>query len=1031
MKAFSLIAILLAFLSGGNNVYAPPHMPVAEKGIIDFTDWSFQDEGFVYLNGEWEFYWNKLLSPGESEDPKQKLYRNILDNWKHKDKYGHATYRLKIKIKEAERYAIYVPIIQIAHKLWIDDVLIGENGTVGTNRDSEIPEIRNYVEELYLTEGVHNITLHVSSYRMNNGGVRLPISFGKYKDIQSYRELKIFIEAMVLGLVGFMTISHFYLFWLNKKDYSNIHFIVICICTFLYFFLRSERFLFSLFFINLDWWILFKVGFITTYSVGPTFFIFNHSLYPTKYSEILLRPVKIIWGIFIACVLFLPAFIYVGLLSYYKLFIIIIFASIFMQTATAVKMKMKGSIVALSGVIVFTIGLAGEIIYDNRISSVSIFVPSYLFFLLTQSFLTSIKSSEAYKALAKSRAEISNQNIELNRLSSLKDEFLSNTTHELKTPLHGIMGIADALKDGIAGELNKETKSNLSIIINSAQRLSLLVNDILDAQRLKNQDIELNLTSFDLNRVVSVVVSVSQPLLKNKPVELINSINPDTFFVHADSNRLYQIIQNFVSNACKFTESGSIEISATKKKDMIHIAVTDTGIGISTKDQRRIYKRFEQVEHMVTGSGLGLSISKSLVELHGGSVFLESVFGKGSRFGFTMPSGSKTIQNESMQLPRMLNYTNEAQVISEIAPELHGQQILVVDDEPLNLKVVTDYLTMAKYKVHQCNSGQGAIEYLKDHKPDLILLDVMMPEIDGFTVCKDIREKYSHFEMPVIFITAKNQVTDLVQGFSLGGNDYLTKPFTKEELLARVRSQFATSKAKDRLINLRDFANKTCSFKNVDKLTKEVFTYVTADPIVEMAATFLNERLVKCTNSNKKECIKVFDQWRSNGIVKNGFIILNLKEINNFIIIIKTQVDVSPVDIEYFKNLEAQAEIIIKGFRRLVSDIDFIKDIFTIASLKNHIRFIRSKDKVAFLYEDKNDDSISLNSSLKTIECFFHKDLIRVNRSCLINPNKIVKINKDYKNRKKYLVNVDGEKISVSTKIIDVMVNNGYAQIEE
>lgn len=1030
MKAFSLIAILVAIFSGGNNVYAPANLPVAEKGCLDLTAWSFHNKGFVYLNGEWEFYWNKLLSSDEFVDTRQKKYRNILDNWKEKEKrYGYATYRLKIKIKHPERYAIYIPIIQIAHKLWIDDILVGTNGIVGTSRDNENPEIRNYIKELYLTQGVHNITIHVSNYRFNNGGIRLPISFGMYQDIQDYRELKLFIEALVLGLVAFLIINHLAAFLLNRKNYSNIYFLLVCVCTFIYFFFRCERFLLS-FFLNQNWWLLSQIGFIATFSIGPTLFLFNHYIYPIKFSKKLFKPVKIIWGMFVLSVLFLPQFLYVRLVSLYEIFLCLIFLSIFIQAAAALKNKVKGSLVGLLGVVIFIIGLVGEIFYDSRISPVSIFVPCYLFFLLTQSFLTSIKSFQDYKALKKSREEISNQNIELNRLNKLKDEFLSNTTHELKTPLHGIMGIADALKDGIAGELNQKAKSNLSIIINSAQRLSLLVNDILDTQRLKNKDIELNLTSFDLNQVVNIVINISKPLLKNKPVELKNYVHPEDFFVYADSNRLYQIIQNFVSNACKFTESGSIEISAKKKDGMIHITVKDTGIGISNKDQKRIFKRFEQVEHMSAGSGLGLSISKILVEFHGGSVFLESTLGKGSLFTFTIPSGSKPIQNKEIQLPKMLSHVHETQVVPKIIPEQQGQHILVVDDEPVNLKVVSDYLTMSNYKVHQSTSGQGAMKYLEDHKPDLVLLDVMMPEIDGFSVCKKIRKKYSQFEMPVIFLTAKNQITDLVQGFSLGGNDYLTKPFSKNELLARVRCQLAILKAKVRLVNLREFANKISLFRNVDNLVKETFKYVVDDVNVDSAALFCDDKFVDCTHADSQKFIEVYSIQNSldHHIHKgdDSFIFLRFKEVKNCVIIIKNKTVSTPVDIEYFKALETQAGIIVKNFQNLISDKSFLEDLNIITNIKKHIRFIKRENRQTILYEDKDDKTVYLNSSLKTIESFFSKDLIRVNRFCLINPKKIMWIHKCRYQKSKtdgYEINVDGEKIRLSKNHIDNLSN--------
>lgn len=617
--------------------------------------------------------------------------------------------------------------------------------------------------------------------------------------------------------------------------------------------------------------------------------------------------------------------------------------------------------------------------------------------------------------------EIEEQNKELTRLSGLKDNFLSNTTHELKTPLHGIIGIADALKDGITGELNRQAKSNLSIIINSAKRLSLLVNDILDSQRLKKKDIVLDLKSFDINQIAVVVCGVSQPLIKDKPVVLQNHIAPGKFFVNADSNRLYQILQNLVSNACKFTDSGHIKISASRKDDMVSITVSDTGKGIPKEDHERIFKSFEQAKPMATGTGLGLSISKKLVELHGGSIYVESTPNIGSKFIFTIPSGSKIDQSEEIQISNVLSHNDDSEILFKKTKDQQGHEILVVDDDPVSLKVVSDYLILNRYKVHQCSSGKDAIDSIKENKPDLVLLDVMMPEIDGFSVCKKIREKHNQFDLPIIFLTAKNYVTDLVQGFSLGGNDYLTKPFSKNELLARVNGQIAISKAKNRLVSLREVANKTWKFKNTDMFTKEIFKIVAADPVVEVAAAFLNERLVKCTSSNKKECIAVFNEWILNRLVQDGFVFLNFKEIKNFVIFIKTQVGSSPIDIEYFKNLEAQAGIIVQNFRQLMSDTNFLNDIYKITSLKKHIRFIRTENKVTKLYEDLNDKNIVLNSSLNTIECFFPDDLIRANRSCLINPKKILNIKKEEKKGNKYFINVDGENISVSQIIIDTL----------
>lgn len=618
----------------------------------------------------------------------------------------------------------------------------------------------------------------------------------------------------------------------------------------------------------------------------------------------------------------------------------------------------------------------------------------------------------------KKKIELRNQ--ELITLNSLKDNFLANTTHELKTPLHGIIGLADTIKSG-NHQLSAKVKLNLDIIIKSAQRLSVLVNDILDIQRLKYANVKLDLRSFDLNQVVSVISALSRPLLKSR-VTIINNIPPG-IYVFANLNRTYQIVQNLVSNSCQFTKSGSITITAEQKPDaMISVSVKDTGCGIAPEDQQRVFKVFEQAKALPTGTGLGLSIAKELVELQGGQLELKSEIGKGSEISFTIPAGKKSESQNVEQLinANVIKYSDETDLCNDDQMNESGNTlILVVDDEPVNLQVVADYLQMTGYNVQKCSSGQEALDSLAAQKPALILLDIMMPNIDGFKVCEQIRTKYSQLEVPVIFMTAKNQIKDLIQGYALGANDYLTKPFLKNELIARVKCQLSIVQAKDRLVSLRIFANKLHRFKNVDTLKRELFNCVATDPKVSAVATFLNGRVTKSTTSDNQAYITVFENWQT-GTAPKDYVFLSLEGIKNYILMIALKPEASPLDVEYFKNLKAQAEMIVYNFRRLISDTYFIEDIHTLSVQKKYIRYIKTRGGQTLLYEDKHESILYLRSSLNTIECFFSDTLIRVNRSCLINPKKIQGMNFNQDGRRnKTTVNVDGEIIAISDNLLD------------
>lgn len=410
--------------------------------------------------------------------------------------------------------------------------------------------------------------------------------------------------------------------------------------------------------------------------------------------------------------------------------------------------------------------------------------------------------------------ELEEKNKELQRLDKLKNEFLANTTHELKTPLHSIISLLEPLLESENKVLKGDELYDISLAVASAKRLSGLVGDILDFSSLRNQEIILKKQYVDIHILTDMVCSSFEHQTRKKKIQLINAISSEIDFLYVDENRFLQIMFNLIGNAVKFTENGEIRISAVKIADQMQITVSDTGIGIAPERQAHIFNSFEQADTSIArefgGTGLGLTISKSLVELHGGTLWVKSKLGEGSQFTFSMPlsevdgvkilePSASSLENwESLSEPEYEVQTIKYQeTIKENAP-----RILVVDDEPINIRIIYNILSREGYSLTAAYSGKEALDlFQKGQKFDLVLLDVMMPQISGFDVCAKIRETYSLAQLPILLLTAKNLTEDMVAGFNVGANDYLHKPFSMKELTARVKTLLELKKTTEKALS--------------------------------------------------------------------------------------------------------------------------------------------------------------------------------------------------------------------------------------
>lgn len=410
------------------------------------------------------------------------------------------------------------------------------------------------------------------------------------------------------------------------------------------------------------------------------------------------------------------------------------------------------------------------------------------------------KNQAVFKANESQQLAVEN----LKRSDALKDEFLAITSHELRTPLYGMIGIAESLKDGVTGKMTKATSEQLDLIIMSGKRLMDLVNNLLDLSKLKHGAMEIRLQNVRIKELIDVVIAICEPLVKAKPVRLVNEVADNIQSVVTDQDHLMQIFYNLIGNAIKFTNTGTITVKAHLIDGVLLVSIVDTGRGMTSSQMSSIFEPFHQSSNPLSrdsgGTGIGLNITKHLINLHGGEVEVESTLGIGTAFTFTFPvqeavsfNEDKKVGNKDLSL--YVEKDNSTLPIHYQHPteQLQGK-ILVADDENVNLQVLLNHLTFEGYEVVTANDGEQALKLLTASTYDLVILDVMMPTMSGFEVCSTIRQDYTLTELPVLMLTANNQLQDKLVAFQVGANDYLSKPCDKEELLARVNTLIALRK---------------------------------------------------------------------------------------------------------------------------------------------------------------------------------------------------------------------------------------------
>jgi len=427
-----------------------------------------------------------------------------------------------------------------------------------------------------------------------------------------------------------------------------------------------------------------------------------------------------------------------------------------------------------------------------------------------------LRNATLFEEVKQAKMEAEEAGKAAEQANEAKSAFLSTVSHELRTPLTSVLGFAKIirkrLEDRIFPAVDKsdpktektinQISENLQVVISEGERLTHLINDVLDLAKIEAGKMEWSQETIYMPEVAERAIAATSSLFDQKALKLIREIDTDLPEITGDKDKLIQVIINLISNAVKFTDKGSVTCRLYKEGNEVIGSVSDTGIGIAPEDFGAVFEQFKQVggdtlTDKPKGTGLGLPICKEIVEHHGGRIWLESEQGKGSTFFFGLPVNKKTVSERPMHLNELVQQLKEQVAQSKLNIIGEGANILIVDDDDSIRSLLLQELGEAGYTIRQASNGRDALEQVRVQKPDLVILDIMMPEMNGFDVAAVLKNDPETMDIPIIVLSV---VQDKARGFRIGVDRYLTKPIDTGLLFNEVGSLLEQGKSKRKVM---------------------------------------------------------------------------------------------------------------------------------------------------------------------------------------------------------------------------------------
>ena len=790
-----------------------------QESVRDLSAWDGTKP--LRLDGEWDFYWKRLVNPDELAGIADITlspgvpWRDAKLPLEHSgDGLGYGTYRLVLRgIRPEMRELSFfvprgVPFGGRAFEVIIypegrpQDAVRGKSGQVSIKSSGEIASSHSVLMALPFEVKNLVVIIHVSNFFGSRGGLGgvpelgFKLTAGRTKMMSGFQEL---------FAIGIMFSLGFYSSMIWWRDRSNTP---SCLLTLVA--ISGACRLISCNQIILDalpdryYNHLLALEYITMPAGVLSFCLFLNASFPLPWIRGRILNTYIAGSLIVLILpLILNELYYTRALPAFQTQAFVSGILFILFLVNALKKKYEGAKIASLGSVFIIIGICFDIVEGTGLTKFGFYITPTMasVFVVLQAQVVAKRA-----ALAHQKAE--DLTHELQEKERARTLFFHNTSHELRTPLNGIMGFLELVYQGSYGFVSDEAKQQISKALRLASSLKVQVNTILDLAKSRRGELNLRVQPINIKELKVDTDNLAEGLCLKKPGLYYKShLQSSDQLFHGDKEKIFTILRNLLGNAFKFKDSSRdnhVELQLIQNQDHLLIIVEDTGIGIPDQAKDRIFDEFAQVQsdarRAYEGTGLGLTMVRDLVRLMKGTIELTTKEGQGSRFTATIPHIDaallplEALQESSgpdIKSPQAEESATHPLSIAHALPQSHdgdGWNVLIIDDNEVNCEVIAGILEVDGYNVRHCLSGKLGLEAMRQLRPHVLLLDMMMPEMSGSDVILEMKKDPVLAEIPVILITARASEEDRIEGLKTGADDYLPKPIFAAELRLRVHN---------------------------------------------------------------------------------------------------------------------------------------------------------------------------------------------------------------------------------------------------